>query len=102
MTPTPPEEKLVREYVRVTERNEWEGETWHFYIPSDHPKLAEATEKAKAAGWEISHKRFTEKEVETLVGNSDSGYMAYHNEVEDVDLSKEFYKGSPFKLVEYS
>ena len=91
----------VKKFIRFSEHNEWEGETWHFYVPKDHPKFEEAKKKAIEEGYSVGEKLFTPEEVETLVGNSDGGYMAYHNEVEDIDLEKGFYKGQAFKLVEY-
>jgi hypothetical protein len=96
----------MTQYLRFTEHNDWEGETWHFYIPFDDQHLEWI--KAKLSSDEVfdysyvlsEKKIYTEAEVDILVQNSDCGYMMEHNKVKEIsiDENKEdpFYKGSCF------
>jgi len=70
----------------LIEENDWEGETWKFYIQVD------GNEEAMEELSDIvsTHSEITlgdiipESEVDILVKHSDSGYMAYHNKVTGV------------------
>lgn len=83
---------MAPEYVKLTEHNEWEGETWHFYIPLDGNKdtldrLADALSILAGADeepeFELELAPMTETEVDTLVRHGgDTDYMAAHNKLE--------------------
>lgn len=81
--------KQPKTYVRFTEHNEHEGETWHFYIrkQGNEDVLAHIAELIKNEfDYEMSMKlEYIEKEVEVMVRNTGSGYMDYHNRVEKVN-----------------
>jgi len=71
-------------FIKFTEHNEWEGETWMFYLQLDEneneiKKLKNLIKKRE--DYEIQDKIFDEKEVNILVDNSQSGYLAFHNKV---------------------
>ena len=87
------------EYVRFTECNEWEGETWHFYIPliSDLiPKLEQIKTILALPGFkEMCGDEFrlradpiSEKKVMAVVNeqSDDCDYMHKHNLVKDIKL----------------
>lgn len=102
---------MSKEYIRFTEQNDHEGETWHFYIPikGNEKKIAKireliANEYAEDF-YAIADKVYEETRVRILVEESDSGYMAQHNLVRKiaklpnkVDWESEdpFYKGALF------
>jgi hypothetical protein len=71
-------------YVRFTEENDWEGETWHFYLRVQGneealQRLAELVNDSEEYTLDLG-KHFSEAEVTTLVDNADGGgYMADHN-----------------------
>jgi len=75
-------------YFQFTERNEWEGETFHFYIPLNSEELEvirEAIENLPA--YELSLSALPEEEVDRMLQLSDdNGYMSLHNKCERVDL----------------
>lgn len=105
------------EYYVFIERNEWEGETWRFYVPmlKEHrDMIASAIESTDEydSPYGISKKPLEESEVIRRCNSGASGYMAYHNKCEPikqelVDLLREgqvnileddlFYKGSCWK-----
>lgn len=79
-------------YVKFTENNEWEGETWHFYIPTTGneealAKLAEAIGVIDPASnnndsyWLQLDNPIPESEVDVLVKHSEVGYLRYHNKL---------------------
>ena len=106
-------------YVKFTENNDWEGETWCWYIPVEGNKesLEVLRDKVKKVSteadfYELGSKKLTEQEVDTLVknANDDCGYMDGHNKVTynlDVselvplktpeDIHDALYKGGLFK-----
>lgn len=64
----------MTDYRRFTEHNEWEGETWSFYIPVDGnvetlDALAALIAKydPDAESFEMPERVFTEEEVDLLV-----------------------------------
>lgn len=97
-------------YLKFSEQNEHEGETWHFYLPIEGNEtelgklrdyLASAEEDAE---WELAYELGTdplpEAEVDILVKHADVGYMSQHNKVSgvlatpDYEADKDqFYKG---------
>jgi hypothetical protein len=100
-----------RQYLKLTENNEWEGETWHFFVPVQGNE--EATKLLKqlvmsygGEEFELDDKLYSESEVDTLVRNTDSGYMDHYNKLSgtiklgalrgikaDEDFTEKFYKG---------
>jgi hypothetical protein len=79
------------EYARLTEHNEHEGETWHFYIPLEGNVDAIAALEAlieehdpEGEEYELADRNFTEAEVDLLAKYGDTtrdGYMAGHNKL---------------------
>lgn len=98
-------------YLKFTEENDWEGETWHFYLPIEGNETALATLRAyldqeKSKGqydfpYTLGTEPITEAEVDAFVKHSDSGYMMEHNKIvgflgdfdTDADPDDLFYKG---------
>jgi len=88
----------VTSYVTLIERNEWEGETWRFYIPFEGNEKAigdlETALSAFTAAWEADGAvddppyelvldPLDSAEVDTLVKHADDdGYMFDHNMLE--------------------
>lgn len=107
-------------YAKFTENNEWEGETWHFYIPIEgnqealaqlSTELDEIDEEPQR--YEVDLTPLPEFEVDVLVKHTDCGYMHYHNKLTGVltlpaqvfedlkDLDNDpFYKGEIRKYVQ--
>lgn len=92
-------------YVKLTEHNDWEGETWHFYIPLEGNEAALKVLQSKIAGLEDEYELDLEhpialEDVNALLnhGNGDTSYMDAHNKLEGfLDLikleSQGLYKG---------
>jgi len=96
-------------FFKFTEKNEHEGEKWHFYFPVEGNK--EAVEALKsvinndadyADTYYWSEETIPENEVDILVKHSESGYMSYHQKIDgildiagldDEDLVDCLYKG---------
>lgn len=82
----------MTDYARLTEHNEWEGETWHFYIPREGNVDALVTlenlideEDPDGETFELADRDFTEDEVTLLVNYGDTsqnGYLAGHNKLD--------------------
>ncbi|MGH7743385.1 MAG: hypothetical protein ACREQ5_00990 [Candidatus Dormibacteria bacterium] len=76
-------------YVGLTEYNEWEGETWSFYIPlADNlaalQQLAATLDsEGDESAYELDMTPIAGSMVDVLVGhgNYDGGYMATHNKL---------------------
>ena len=101
------------QYVRFTEENDHEGETWNFYIPVEGneeaiEKLRELLEPAEF--YDLSEETFPEFEIDILVKHTaeDNGYNPAHNllggkldlsgceanlDEESDDFDDPFYKG---------
>jgi len=103
-----------RQFFKLTERNEWENETWHFYIPINGNEKArdlivKYIEESLEPDLEIDEELLPESTVDILVQYSDSGYLSYHNKVDgflDLEVVKEelaleapFYKGGVMDCV---
>ena len=94
-------------YWVFTERNEWEGETWRFYV-----KLADGEVKRIQGAIEglsyysLRDAKLTEEDVDALVRESECGYMYFHNKcsgitlpgVIDMENDDPFYKGECFEV----
>jgi hypothetical protein len=75
-------------YVKFTEDNEWEGETWHFYIPmtGNEAALARLADALKNRNEDEQYRLdldslVPEFEVDVLVKHSDVGYLHYRNKL---------------------
>lgn len=69
------------EYLKLTEVNDWEGETWHFYIPTkgNDSALSELRGRLDGEEYSLSETVFKEYEVDTLVRDGgDTDYMPAH------------------------
>jgi hypothetical protein len=81
----------MRRFVKLTEDNDWEGETWHFWLQLDGnqaelDKLAVWLEEKQGeddeGGFSLNMDRTRyEDEVDLLVEEADYGYMKTHNKV---------------------
>lgn len=76
----------MTDYVKFTEKNDWEGETWHFYIPTEGNEdeltgLKEILNEVETGTYELDLTPIPDAEVDVLVKHTDSGYMAYHNKL---------------------
>lgn len=77
----------MTDYVKFTENNDHEGETWHFWILADgnESALGHFTSAIDGLEWyEIDLTPVPESEVDVLIKHTDSGYMAYHNKLSGV------------------
>ncbi len=103
-----------KSYMRFTEQNEWEGETWNFYIPVEGnekelkklKKLVDEIEAREQNGqYTMGEKLYDEKTVDVLCENSEGGYMSVHNKLKGLlKLPKKgkedpFYKGGINKMM---
>lgn len=80
-----------REFYHITEHNDWEGETWKFYLVKEGnekfmDKLKKAVEKHDEYGdtLEIGDELVPESEVDILVKHATNGYMKTHNKVDKI------------------
>jgi hypothetical protein len=76
----------MAQYVKFTEHNEWEGETWYFWIPTEgnggELKALAAALDGEDSGdekYELDLELVPEYDVDVLVRHSEVGYMATHN-----------------------
>ena len=80
-----------KKFIKLTERNDWEGETWNFYIPIRGNEEAIAfLKEALDPNYSIGENEFTEHEVDILCNSNDNwGYMPKHNKYDFViDFNK--------------
>lgn len=74
-------------FVKFTENNDWEGETWRFWLQldgneSELKKLKGFFDKNDVGeAYELDMTPVDEEEVDTLVKHSRQGYMNYDNKV---------------------
>jgi hypothetical protein len=100
-------------YARFTEVNDWEGETWHFWLPIEGNeealrKLAELLDvEADSDEYQLSLEPRDELHVDALVDEDDEpGYMSAQNKLEGVltvpdtlgENCKALYKGDIAKM----
>lgn len=74
-----------------TEENEWEGETWHFYIKlteEDAERFKKALDCESCECYTLEDENITEEEAINLSKHSRGGYMATYNYVGDIKLPK--------------
>jgi hypothetical protein len=85
-------ENDVRTFVKLTENNEHEGETWHFYIPyeGNEEAIGQLFEAIALLDQDVDEEHsldmtpIPEVEVDILVKHADTGYMANHNKLTGV------------------
>jgi len=76
------------QFVKFVEHNEYEGETWNFYLQTEDNEVALNGLKNAIASYDpdndiyrLTDTHLTEEEVDTLVKYSDSGYMPFETKV---------------------
>lgn len=82
----------MKTFVKLTENNEHEGETWHFYIPyeGNEEAIAQLFEAIALLDQDVDEEHsldmtpIPEVEVDILVKHADTGYMANHNKLTGV------------------
>jgi hypothetical protein len=85
-------ENNVTTFVKLTENNEHEGETWHFYIPveGNEEAIGQLFEAIAVLDQDVDEQYsldltpIPEGEVDILVKHADTGYMANHNKLTGV------------------
>ena len=89
-------------YYKFTEINNWEIETWRFYIKMTEAQRNEIDKFiSKATEYRISKETYTEEQVNLFVKNARGSYMASDNKfgefkclpTEKQGGIEEFYKG---------
>jgi hypothetical protein len=103
------------EFFKFTETNEWEGETWNFYVPLTKEQEARVRELIAPGDeheslYSLSMESVTEEEVDDLMATlGTTTVVAEHNKCGPLDtdlpptLHSEndfFHKGTPFDVVE--
>lgn len=100
-------------YAVFEEDNEWEGETWAFYIPIDDNKeelnrllyFVDALDIDSPYSMGDADSTLSEEEVDTLINHGDAGYLPLHNKlagkllVPDDLREDDLYKGGIEKLM---
>jgi hypothetical protein len=74
------------QYAQFIEHNEWEGETWSFWIPLDGNEnalnnLLVAMDDFNTESYELDLAPISESKVDAFVKHADIGYMAAHNKL---------------------
>jgi hypothetical protein len=97
-----------KKYYRFTEENDWEGETYNFYLNLTDKQLSQLQNILYKMGEDMPYlldvTPIDEKEVNTLCKNSYGGYMAFENKVENPKIPNKvksgddpFYKGGQWE-----
>lgn len=71
-------------FIKFTENNDWEGESWNFWLQVDgnEKEIEEFREKiSENSPYELANEIIDEKEVDTLVKHCTSGYFDSENKV---------------------
>lgn len=87
---------MSKQYITFRESNQWEGESWNFYIPVEGNKEAiEELQKISngkvdaPTAYVVKELLLTENDVNGKVKDCDSGYLNYHNKLEGrLDLKR--------------
>lgn len=82
----------MKTFVKLTENNEHEGETWHFYIPieGNEEAIGRLLDAIARLDQDVDEEHsldltpIPEAEVDILVKHADTGYMANHNKLTGV------------------
>jgi len=116
---TPPPNSETPLYVKFTEYNEWEGESWNFFIPINGnreaiKKLRKAIkvylEKSDLEEFTLSTDTLTESEIDTLIkhANDHTSYRSAQNKLKGLlcgdmiqknTIADLLYKGGIIKLM---
>jgi hypothetical protein len=103
------------EFFKFTEKNEFEGETWNFYMPLTEEQEARIRELVAATDeqevpYSLSEESVTEEEVDDLmVTRGTTTVVAEHNKCGplDTELPRSlypendfFHRGAPFDVIE--
>lgn len=78
------------QFRKFTEKNEWEGETWHFWLQVDGNEAALERlgkilgEPDKGAPYQLTEEIRPESEVDALVENAEEGYLYSQNKATGV------------------
>jgi len=91
---------------RFTEYNDWEGESWHFYMYIEEELKVKLDELLRnldlSETYELSTETYEKDEVDVLVKHTECGYLDFHNwsgtftsfpEESDFEDDDPFYKG---------
>lgn len=101
--------KKTKVYYEFIEHNEWEGESWSFYVPLDYRKFKNIQEAIEGnESYEIKTQPYFENEVDKLIKQdfSQTNYMSSRNKCSGIfKLPKKidwdndpFYKGGLWKI----
>jgi len=80
-------------YFKFTEQNDWEGETWHFFIPYVYEQALRFERLIKniapdSESFEVNiTKLYTPQEVDLLVEEGETGYMRQFNKCGPLKLN---------------
>jgi hypothetical protein len=75
---------MMTTYAKLTEDNDWEGETWYFWIPIEGNELTLKQLEGcltEDDQYEVDMTPVPELEVDILVKHSDVGYLHTHNKL---------------------
>ena len=104
---------IQRRYYEVSETNEGEGETWHFFVPLSEAEAERLRAYVEAAGpaYRMGKEPTPEITIEVLMGREGStSYYGEYNRCAPLEQSipetfdpdnDRLYKGSLFKVVEH-
>jgi len=93
----------MKSFIRFTENNDWEGESWNFYIPVEGNEIE--IERLRdlintqddEMCFEMNEDTFlTEEEVDILVDNATHGYFPSDNKLDEIRCPEDLeglYKG---------
>lgn len=90
----------MKTYLDFVEHNDWEGESWHFYIPvagneeaiEKFKIIINAINETSGDEYEIGKEMLKEEEVDTLVRFGGQGYYSNHNKLEGKLVIKKLQK----------
>lgn len=104
------EEEKERIYVDFIENNEWEGERWHFFIElrgneKNIKILREQIQEEEECDYELNDTIYDEDEVNTLLEESNTGYMDEFNKINGKMMEgpydfDQLYKGGIYSYIE--
>ena len=93
----------MKAYAVFTEHNDWEGETWNFYLEitqngqaKELEKLEKLIKKDEEEIYEVGKTLISEQEVDILVKNAREGYMMSDTKLDEwkcPDKLEDLYKG---------
>jgi hypothetical protein len=78
----------ARTYYEITEDNEWEGETWHFFVPLTPAEASALRTYVEAAGpnYNMSEAPVSDEDIETLTSRpGNTTYLPEYSRCEILD-----------------